>query len=46
MEKLWQRNYHEHVIRNEHDFREIWTYLGGNPSKWIEDKYFAPYCPD
>lgn len=46
MEKLWQRNYHEHVIRDEHDFREIWTYLEGNPSKWIEDKYFAPYCPD
>ncbi len=39
-EKLWQRNYHEHVIRCEVDYREIWNYIDGNPSKWTEDRYY------
>ena len=37
---LWQRGYHEHVIRNENDFREIGNYIDGNPAKWAEDRYF------
>ena len=38
---IWQRSYHEHVIRNEKDYREIWTYIDENPAKWAEDRYFA-----
>ena len=38
---LWQRNYHEHVIRNDVDYREIWNYIDGNPSKWAEDRYYT-----
>ena len=38
---LWQRSYHEHVIRNEQDYREIWNYIDGNPVKWAEDRYFT-----
>ena len=36
---IWQRSYHEHVIRNEKDYQEIWNYIEGNPSKWAEDRY-------
>ena len=39
--QLWQRSYHEHVIRNEQDYLEIWNYIDGNPSKWAEDRYYA-----
>ena len=38
---LWQRSFHEHVIRNEHDYREIWEYIDTNPARWAEDRYFA-----
>ena len=38
--KVWQRGYYEHVIRNEKDFLEIWTYIDQNPAKWAEDQYF------
>jgi hypothetical protein len=38
--KVWQRSFYEHVIRNEHDYREIWRYIEGNPGKWTEDKYY------
>ena len=37
--KLWQRSYHDHVIRNGEDFREIWGYIDTNPARWAEDRY-------
>ena len=39
--ELWQRSFHEHVIRNENDYREIWEYIDANPAKWAEDRYYA-----
>ena len=39
--KLWQRSYHEHVIRGEADYREIWEYIDANPAKWAEDRYYT-----
>jgi REP element-mobilizing transposase RayT len=38
-EKLWQRNYYEHVIRNEKDMDSIRQYVVDNPFKWEEDEY-------
>jgi putative transposase len=35
---FWQRNYYEHVIRNDHDLDEIRRYIVGNPSNWEEDE--------
>ena len=37
---LWQRSYHEHVIRNEDDYRQIWEYIEDNPAKWVEERYY------
>jgi len=34
---VWQRNYYEHVIRNDAALNNIRSYLQMNPSKWIED---------
>lgn len=28
---IWQRNYYEHIIRNQHDYEEIWYYIEQNP---------------
>ena len=39
---LWQRNYYEHVIRNEVSLSEIREYIANNPLKWALDKYFDP----
>ena len=35
--KLWQRNYYEHIIRNELDLKSIWDYIDANPVNWGED---------
>ena len=39
--QLWQRSYHEHVIRGEADYRQIWEYIETNPARWAEDRYFT-----
>ena len=37
--KLWQRNYYEHVIRDENDYIEKAQYMLNNPLKWeLENK--------
>ncbi|MFK5949472.1 MAG: hypothetical protein QM500_11970 [Methylococcales bacterium] len=38
---LWQRNYYEHIIRNEESYRQISQYMQDNPIKWLEDKYYT-----
>lgn len=35
--KLWQRNYHEHIIRNEMELNSIREYIGNNSLTWHED---------
>ena len=39
MGKLWQHNYHEHIIRNEKAYQTISKYILNNPAKWAEDKF-------
>jgi len=36
--KLWQRNYYEHIIRNETEYNKIGEYIITNPEHWFEDK--------
>ena len=40
MGKLWQRNYYEHVIRNEQSYQRISEYIINNPKNWNNDKFF------
>lgn len=32
--KIWQRNYYEHIIRNENDYIQIVEYISNNPLKF------------
>jgi len=34
----WQRNYHDHVIRNEKELKEKKKYIKNNPNNWTEDE--------
>lgn len=36
--KLWQRNYWEHVIRDDDSYDRIAEYILQNPSKWNDDQ--------
>lgn len=33
--RIFQRSYYDHVIRNQHDYNEIWQYIENNPKKWV-----------
>lgn len=34
---IWQRNYYEHVIRNEKELNKIIEYITNNPLNWEND---------
>ena len=37
---LWQRSYHDHIIRDEADHRRIAEYIETNPARWTEDCFY------
>ena len=37
---IFQRSFHDHVIRDQDDYLKIWNYIDENPAKWQEDKYY------
>ena len=38
--RLWQRNYYEHIIRNQQSYEEITAYIIENPANWASDKLY------
>ena len=38
-QQVWQRNYYEHIIRDEKAYNNISNYIINNPSRWKEDKF-------
>ena len=38
---LWQRNYYDHVARDEGDLNRIRQYIKYNPASWLEDEYYS-----
>lgn len=39
--KLWQRNYWDHIVRNESEMDRIREYILNNPAQWELDKLFV-----
>ena len=39
--KIWQRNFHDHIIRNEQSYLKISEYILNNPARWKEDKFYV-----
>ncbi len=37
---IWQRSYHDHIIRGERDFQKIWEYIDTNVLRWKEDCFY------
>jgi len=36
--RIWQRNYHEHIIRDQDELRRIREYIRDNPAQWHQDR--------
>jgi putative transposase len=37
---VWQRNYYDHIIRNERDLNRIRVYILENPLSWEQDQFY------
>jgi len=37
---VWQRNYYEHVVRDDNDLAAIRQYIADNPAKWTDDQHY------
>ena len=37
---IWQRNFHDHIIRNEEEYFKISNYILNNPRNWDKDKFY------
>lgn len=40
-QKIWQNNYHDHIVRNQESFDKIYNYIENNPLMWQEDKFYT-----
>ena len=38
---IFQRSYHDHIIRGEQDYLKIWQYIDSNPAKWQEECFYT-----
>lgn len=38
---VWQRNYHDHIIRDDNEYPKIYEYIETNPVKWELDMYYG-----
>ncbi len=39
--EIWQRGYHDHVVRDMRDLQNHWNYIDTNPLRWELDKYYT-----
>ena len=45
-ENIWQRSFHDHVIRGEKDYQKIWEYIDTNVLQWKKDCFYVPDAED
>lgn len=39
--RLWQRSFHDHIIRSQADLNAIRSYIENNPAQWAADNLFT-----
>ncbi len=37
---IWQRSYHDHIIRGDKDYLKIWEYIDTNVIRWKDDCFY------
>ena len=38
---IWQRSFHDRILRNESEYVMACQYILDNPTKWLEDMYYV-----
>ena len=42
---VFQRSFHDHIIRNVHDYTKIWEYIDTNHLRWHDDCFYSGDLP-
>ena len=42
---VFQRSFHDHIIRNQLDYTKIWEYIDTNPLRWHDDCFYSGDSP-
>ncbi len=37
---IWQKSFHDHIVRTEHGYAQIWQYIDTNPQNWRKDCFY------
>ena len=37
---IWQKSFHDHIVRTEHGYAQIWQYIDTNPQLWHKDCFY------
>jgi putative transposase len=46
IENIWQRNYYEHIVRDDEEFHQIYDDIQTNPLHWLEDQWHPCASPN
>ena len=38
---VFQKSFHDRVIRNDGEYRKIWQYIDNNPTLWMQDCFYT-----
>ena len=38
---VFQRSFHDHIIRDKNDYLKIWNYIDTNPQQWEDDCFYS-----
>ena len=38
---VWQSSFHDHVIRDQKGYEQIWRYIDANPMNWQKDCFYC-----
>ncbi len=39
--RIFQKSFHDHIIRKESDYQMIWQYIDTNPIRWEQDCFYT-----
>lgn len=37
---IWQKSFHDHIVRTEHGYAQIWQYIDTTPQLWHKDCFY------
>ena len=40
-ESIWQKSFHDHIIRDKNDYEKISKYIYENPMRWYYDELYT-----